>query len=186
PERPADLRACGAHFGRLAAPRHFSGIDSRRNAKYRDGDSYEHRLRLARPDRRGDDRHQHRSWISYLQCEQLSPDRYDFRWNCHNRILGASHGRADPPTDRAMEGGALGFSLLEPMKGLAMSRLAFLKHRSVVFLLVVAVEWAGWQLFLAMTAPQRIDPAPPPAVPARAPVAVRGPLGSRPAALPSR
>ena len=79
-----------------------------------------------------------------------------------------------------MDGGALGLSLLEPMKGLAMSRLAFLKHRSVVFLLVVAVAWGGWQLFLTMTAPQRIDPALQPALSAGAPVAVAVTLGFAP------
>lgn len=34
-----------------------------------------------------------------------------------------------------------------------------LKHRTVIFLLVVAVAWAGWIAFLDSTAPGRIDPA---------------------------
>jgi hypothetical protein len=33
-----------------------------------------------------------------------------------------------------------------------------LRHRTVVFLLVVAVLTAGWQLFLALTAPGRLAP----------------------------
>src|SRR5262249_25470742 len=80
-----------------------------------------------------------------------------------------------------MDGGALGFSLLEPMKGSTMSRLVFLRHRSVVFLLVVAVSWAGWEFFFSVTAPQRIHPALPPALSAGAPVAVPGPPGLAPA-----
>lgn len=44
------------------------------------------------------------------------------------------------------------------MKGSAMSRLALLRHRSAVFLLVVAVAWGGWELFLTLTAPARMDP----------------------------
>jgi len=58
------------------------------------------------------------------------------------------------------------------MKGSAMSRLALLRHRSAVFLVIVAVAWSGWELFLTVTAPQRIDPALQPALQARAPVAV--------------
>ena len=45
------------------------------------------------------------------------------------------------------------------MKGSAMSRLVLLRHRSAVFLLVVAVAWGSWELFLTVTAPGRIDPA---------------------------
>ena len=71
-----------------------------------------------------------------------------------------------------MDGGALGPSLLGPVKGLAMSGLVLLRHRSVVFLLVVAIAWGGWQLFLSVTAPQRIDPALQAALRAGAPVAV--------------
>ena len=79
-----------------------------------------------------------------------------------------------------MDGGALGFSLLEPMKSSAMSRLVLLRHRSVVFLLVMAVAWGGWQLFLTLTAPQRVDPALRPALTAGAPVAVAITLGFAP------
>jgi hypothetical protein len=66
------------------------------------------------------------------------------------------------------------------MKGSAMSRLALLRHRSAAFLLVVAVAWGGWELFLTVTAPQRIDPALQPALRARAPVAVAVTLGFAP------
>jgi hypothetical protein len=58
------------------------------------------------------------------------------------------------------------------MKGSAMSRLLLLRHRSAVFLLVVAIAWGSWELFLTLTAPRRIDPAIEPALNARAPVAV--------------
>ena len=37
--------------------------------------------------------------------------------------------------------------------------LAALKHRSVMFLLVVIVAWGGWEAFLTLTAPRRIDAA---------------------------
>jgi len=37
--------------------------------------------------------------------------------------------------------------------------LAALKHRSVMFLLVVIVAWGGWEAFLTLTAPGRIDAA---------------------------
>lgn len=47
-----------------------------------------------------------------------------------------------------------------------------LAHRSVLFLLAAAAAWAGWQLFLAATAPGRIDPALRPALETRAPVDV--------------
>lgn len=66
------------------------------------------------------------------------------------------------------------------MKGSAMSRLTLLQHRSIVFLLVVAIAWGIWELFLTVTAPQRIDPALQPALRARAPVAVAITLGFAP------
>jgi hypothetical protein len=66
------------------------------------------------------------------------------------------------------------------MKGSAMSRLVILRHRSAVFLVVVTVAWAGWELFLTLTAPGRIDPALEPALRARAPVAVAITLGFAP------
>jgi hypothetical protein len=66
------------------------------------------------------------------------------------------------------------------MKNSAMSRLALLRHRSVVFLLLVAAAWASWQLFLAVTAPGRIDPALQPALHDRVPVAVAITLGFAP------
>jgi len=34
-----------------------------------------------------------------------------------------------------------------------------LRHRTVVFLLVVAALWVGWEAFLAVTAPRRLDAA---------------------------
>jgi hypothetical protein len=58
------------------------------------------------------------------------------------------------------------------MKGSTMPPLVILRHRSVLFLVVVAVAWAGWELFLTLTVPGRIDPALEPALRARAPVAV--------------
>jgi hypothetical protein len=61
-----------------------------------------------------------------------------------------------------------------------MSPLVLLRHRSVLFLLVVAVAWGGWELFLTLTAPGRIDPALEPALRARAPVAVAIRLGFAP------
>jgi hypothetical protein len=61
-----------------------------------------------------------------------------------------------------------------------MSRLAFLKHRSVVFVLVVAAAWGGWELFLVLTAPGRIDPALEPALRDRTPVSVAITLGFTP------
>lgn len=66
------------------------------------------------------------------------------------------------------------------MKGSAMSRLTLLQHRSIVFLLVVAIAWGIWELFLTVTASQRIDPALQPALRARAPVAVAITLGFAP------
>src|SRR6266508_336857 len=61
-----------------------------------------------------------------------------------------------------------------------MSRIAFLKHRSAVFVLVVAAAWGGWELFLVLTAPGRIDPALQPALRDRAPVSVAITLGFAP------
>ena len=61
-----------------------------------------------------------------------------------------------------------------------MPLLAVLRHRSVVFLIVVAAAWGGWELFLALTAPRRIDPALQPALRERAPVAVAITLGFAP------
>jgi len=66
------------------------------------------------------------------------------------------------------------------MKGSAMSRLVLLRHRSAVFLLVVAVAWGSWELFLALAAPGRIDPALRPALKERTPVAVAITLGFPP------
>jgi hypothetical protein len=50
----------------------------------------------------------------------------------------------------------------------------------VVFLLVVVVAWGGWDLFLTLTAPGRIEPALQPALRGRAPVAVAITLGFAP------
>ena len=61
-----------------------------------------------------------------------------------------------------------------------MSRFVLLKHRSAVFLLVVAVAWGGWELFLTVTAPQRIDPTLQSALRAGTPVAVAVTLGFAP------
>ena len=61
-----------------------------------------------------------------------------------------------------------------------MSPLVLLRHRSVVFLLVVAVAWGGWELFLTLTAPGRIDEALQASLRARAPVAVAISLGFAP------
>jgi hypothetical protein len=79
-----------------------------------------------------------------------------------------------------MDGGTLGPGFLGPVKGSAMSPLVLLRHRSVLFLLVIAVAWGGWELFLTLTAPGRIDPALEPALRARAPVAVAIRLGFAP------
>jgi hypothetical protein len=61
-----------------------------------------------------------------------------------------------------------------------MSQFALLRHRSVVFLLVVAVAWGGWELFLVTTATVRIAPTLQPALRNRAPVAVAITLGFAP------
>jgi hypothetical protein len=66
------------------------------------------------------------------------------------------------------------------MNGSAMSRFLLLRHRSAVFLLVVAVAWVSWELFLTVTAPGRIDPALRPALEERAPLAVAITLGFAP------
>lgn len=34
-----------------------------------------------------------------------------------------------------------------------------LRHRTVLFILVVAALWSGWETFLSVTAPRRIDAA---------------------------
>ena len=36
--------------------------------------------------------------------------------------------------------------------------LTILRHRTVASLLVAAVLWGGWEAFIALTAPRRIDP----------------------------
>ena len=61
-----------------------------------------------------------------------------------------------------------------------MSRLVLLRHRSAVFLLVVAIAWGSWELFLTLTAPGRIDPALRPALEERAPLAVAITFGFAP------
>src|SRR5215467_13232824 len=61
-----------------------------------------------------------------------------------------------------------------------MSRITFLRHRSAVFVLVVAAAWGAWELFLVLTAPGRIDPALEPALRDRAPVSVAITLGFAP------
>src|SRR5262245_18747026 len=66
------------------------------------------------------------------------------------------------------------------MKGSAMSRLTLLQHRSIVFLLVVAIAWGIWELFLTLTASGRIDPLLRPALEERAPLAVAITLGFAP------
>jgi hypothetical protein len=37
--------------------------------------------------------------------------------------------------------------------------VTLLRHRTVGFLLAVAVLWGGWEAFIRLTAPGRIDPA---------------------------
>ena len=61
-----------------------------------------------------------------------------------------------------------------------MLRTAFLRHRSAVFVLVVAVAWGSWELFLTLTAPGRIDPVLRAALRDRAPVSVAITLGFAP------
>lgn len=36
--------------------------------------------------------------------------------------------------------------------------MTLLRHRTVVFLLAVLVTWGGWEAFLRLTAPGRIEP----------------------------
>ena len=36
--------------------------------------------------------------------------------------------------------------------------MSWLRHRTVGFLLAVAVLWGGWEAFIRLTAPGRIDP----------------------------
>jgi hypothetical protein len=79
-----------------------------------------------------------------------------------------------------MDGGALGAGLFGLIKSLTVPALAILRHRSVLFLLVVAVAWGSWELFLALTAPTRIDPALRSALQERTPVAVAITLGFAP------
>ena len=57
---------------------------------------------------------------------------------------------------------------------------AALRHRSVVFLLVVGALWGGWEGALALTAPGRIEPALVPILGAAHPVNVAITLGFRP------
>ena len=57
---------------------------------------------------------------------------------------------------------------------------AALRHRTVVFLLVVGALWGGWEGALALTAPRRIAPALAPALAATRPVNVAITLGFRP------
>jgi hypothetical protein len=61
-----------------------------------------------------------------------------------------------------------------------MSPLALLRHRSAAFLLVVAVAWGSWELFLTVSAPGRIDPGLQHALREQAPVAVAITLGFAP------
>jgi len=61
-----------------------------------------------------------------------------------------------------------------------MPRIEFLKHRSAIFVLVVATAWGGWKLFLILTAPGRIDAALQPALIDRAPISVAITLGFTP------
>ena len=37
--------------------------------------------------------------------------------------------------------------------------MSALRHRTVVFLLVTAALWAGWEIYLGASAPRRLDPA---------------------------
>ncbi len=36
--------------------------------------------------------------------------------------------------------------------------MSLLRHRTVAFLLAVALGWGGWEAFLGVTAPRRIEP----------------------------
>lgn len=61
-----------------------------------------------------------------------------------------------------------------------MALAAALRHRTVVFLLVVGAAWGGWEVALSLTAPTRIDPALEPALKREAPVDVAVTLGFAP------
>lgn len=37
--------------------------------------------------------------------------------------------------------------------------MRWLRHRTVRFLIVAAVLWVGWQVYVAVSAPRRLDPA---------------------------
>jgi hypothetical protein len=37
--------------------------------------------------------------------------------------------------------------------------MSVLRHRTAVFLLVVVALWGSWQIYLAVSAPRRLDPA---------------------------
>lgn len=53
-----------------------------------------------------------------------------------------------------------------------MALAATLRHRTVAFLLVVGAAWGGWEAFLRLTAPGRVDAALRPALRQEAPVDV--------------
>ena len=36
--------------------------------------------------------------------------------------------------------------------------MTILRHRTVLFLIVIAALWAGWEAYLALSAPFRVDP----------------------------
>ena len=36
--------------------------------------------------------------------------------------------------------------------------MTFLRHRTVIFLLALAVAWVGWEVFLRLSAPGRLEP----------------------------
>jgi hypothetical protein len=55
-----------------------------------------------------------------------------------------------------------------------------LRHRTAVFLLVAGAAWGGWETFLLVTAPGRIDAALQPALRQEAPVDVAVTLGFAP------
>jgi hypothetical protein len=58
--------------------------------------------------------------------------------------------------------------------------MVILRHRSVAFVLVVTVALVGWELFLTLTAPRRLDPALRPALREPTPIAVAITLGFAP------
>jgi len=58
--------------------------------------------------------------------------------------------------------------------------LAALRHRTVAFLLVASLLWGGWEAFLSLTAPGRIDAALAPALQQPALVNVAITLGFAP------